>query len=206
MQIRKQGKLHLQHIKMKYRKDDFIMKETLEASTTLAPIPAVMVSCGDMEKANITTIAWTGVINSEPPLIYVSIRPSRHSYNIIKETGEFVVNIPDEKLVWETDYCGTKSGKEVDKFKEAHLTKEASKKVSAPSIAECPINLECKLKEIKKLGSHDMFIGEVICVNADKELVKDGKIDLANAKLITYLGNKYYIADTKVGDRGVCLK
>ncbi len=182
------------------------MKETLEGSTTLAPIPAVMVSCGNMEKANITTIAWTGVINSEPPLIYVSIRPSRYSYNIIKETGEFVVNIPDEKLVWEVDYCGTKSGKEVDKFESAHLTKEASKKVSAPSIAECPINLECKLKEIKKLGSHDMFIGEVVCVNAKKELVKNGKIDLASAKLITYLGSEYYIADTKVGDRGICLK
>lgn len=182
------------------------MKETLEASTILAPIPTVMVSCGNMEKANITTIAWTGVINSEPPLIYVSIRPSRHSYNIIKKTGEFVVNIPDEKLVWETDYCGTKSGKEVDKFKSANLTKEASKKVSAPSIAECPINLECKLKEIKELGSHHMFIGEVVCVNANKELVKDGKIDLASAKLITYLGNEYYIADTKVGDRGICLK
>lgn len=182
------------------------MKETLEGNTTLAPVPAVMVSCGNMEEANITTIAWTGVINSEPPLIYVSIRPSRYSYNIIKETGEFVVNIPNEKLVWETDYCGTKSGKEVDKFKELHLTKEKSKKVNAPSIAECPINLECRLKEIKKLGSHDMFIGEVVCVNANKELVKDGKIDLASAKLITYLGNKYYIADTKVGDRGICLK
>ena len=105
------------------------MKESLKPNTTLAPIPAVMVSCGDMESANIITVAWTGVLNSEPPLVYVSIRPSRHSYNIIKQTKEFVINIPDEKLVWQVDYCGTKSGKEVDKFKEANLTKETSKNI-----------------------------------------------------------------------------
>lgn len=182
------------------------MKEHLEPATTLAPIPAVMVSCGNMEEANITTIAWTGVLNSEPPLVYVSIRPSRHSYNIIKETKEFVINIPDGDLVWQTDFCGTKSGKEVDKFKEARLTKEASKIVNAPSIAECPISIECKLKEIKSLGSHDMFIGEIVSVNAKKELIENGKINLAKANLITYLGNEYYVANKKVGDRGICLK
>ena len=182
------------------------MKERLEPSTILAPIPAVMVSCGNMENANITTIAWTGIINSEPPLVYVSIRPSRYSYNIIKETKEFVINIPDEKLVWQTDYCGTKSGKEVDKFKEAHLTKEISNKVKAPSIEECPIGLECKLKEIKELGSHHMFIGEIVCVNAKEDIVENGKINLPKAKLITYLGNKYYVADKKIGDRVICLQ
>lgn len=182
------------------------MKESLQPNTILAPIPAVMVSCGDMENANITTIAWTGVLNSEPPLVYVSIRPSRYSYNIIKETKEFVINIPDGKLVWETDFCGTKSGKDVDKFKEAHLTKEASKFVKAPSIEECPISLECKLKEIKELGSHHMFIGEVVSVNAKEELIENGKINLPKANLITYIGNEYYVANTKVGDRGICLK
>ncbi|MBO5478774.1 MAG: flavin reductase family protein [Clostridia bacterium] len=182
------------------------MKEHLEAATTLAPIPAVMVSCGNMEKANITTIAWTGVLNSEPPLVYVSIRPSRYSYNIIKETKEFVINIPDGDLVWQTDFCGTKSGKEIDKFKETKLTKEASSIVNAPSIAECPISIECKLKEIKPLGSHDMFIGEIVSVNAKKELIENGKINLAKANLITYLGNEYYVANQKVGDRGICLK
>lgn len=182
------------------------MKENLAPATTLAPIPAVMVSCGDMEKANITTIAWTGVLNSEPPLVYVSIRPSRHSYNIIKETKEFVINIPDGNLVWATDFCGTKSGKEVDKFKEAKLTKELCKEVKVPAIKECPISLECKLKEIKELGSHHMFIGEVVCVNAKNELIENGKINLAKANLITYMGNEYYVANEKVGDRGVCLK
>lgn len=182
------------------------MKEQLSPQTTLAPIPAVMVSCGDMEHANILTIAWTGVLNSEPPFIYVSIRPSRYSYEIIKQQKEFVVNIPDENLVWATDFCGTKSGKDVDKFTQANLTKETCKFVKAPAIAECPISLECKLKEIKELGSHHMFIGEVICVNAKQEVIENGKINLPKARLLTYLGQEYYVADTKVGDRGICLK
>lgn len=182
------------------------MKENFEAGTLLAPIPAVMVSCGDFDNANITTIAWTGVINSEPPLVYVSIRPSRYSYNIIKETGEFVINIPDGDLVWATDYCGTKSGKDIDKFETAHLTKEKCKFVKAPAIEECPISLECRVKEIKELGSHHMFIGEVISVNAKTDIVENGKINLAKANLITYLGNEYYVANKKVGDRGICLK
>jgi len=182
------------------------MKENLPASTALAPIPAVLVSCGDFEKANITTIAWTGVLNSEPPLVYVSIRPSRYSYEVIKQTKEFVINIPSEDLVWQTDYCGTKSGKEVDKFKEAHLTKEKGKYVKAPCIKECPISLECKLTEIKELGSHHMFVGEIVSVNAKSEFVESGKLDLSKANLITYIGNKYYVANKKVGDRGICLK
>lgn len=189
------------------RKEMITMKKMLNPDTVLAPIPAVLVSCGDMENANITTIAWTGVLNSEPPLVYVSLRPSRHSYEIIKQKKEFVINIPDESLVWETDYCGTKSGKKVDKFKEAKLTKELCQIVEAPAIKECPINLECKLKEIKKLGSHDMFIGEIVAINANEELVDaNGKINLPKANLITYLGQEYYIANKKVGDRGICLK
>lgn len=182
------------------------MKQTLDPDTILAPVPAVMVSCGTMEQSNILTIAWTGVLNSEPPLVYVSIRPSRYSYEIIKETKEFVINLPDEKLVWETDYCGTKSGKEVDKFKEAKLTKESCSIVKAPAIAECPVNLECKVKEIKELGSHHMFIGEIVAVNAKEEILENGKIILPKAKLLTYLGKEYYVANQKVGDRGICLK
>ena len=182
------------------------MKQNLQASTTLAPIPAVLVSCGNMEKSNITTIAWTGVLNSEPPLVYVSIRPTRYSYEIIKNTKEFVINLPDEKLVYATDYCGTKSGKDVDKFLEANLTKEKCKFVSAPAIKECPISLECKLVEIKELGSHHMFIGEVVSVNAEEKFIKNGKVDLSNTNLITYLGNEYYIANKKIGDRGICLQ
>lgn len=182
------------------------MKEDLQPSTTLGPIPAVLVSCGNMDSANITTIAWTGVINSDPPLIYVSIRPTRHSYNIIKDSKEFVINIPNEKLVWETDFCGTKSGKDIDKFLEAKLTKERCKIVNAPAIKECPISLECKLIEIKELGSHHMFIGEVVNVKVDSEIIENRKINLGKADLITYLGSEYYVANKKIGDRGICLK
>lgn len=183
------------------------MKSNVKVQTALAPVPIAMVSCGDELKSNITTIAWTGIINSEPPLVYVSIRPSRYSYSIIKEMGEFVINIPDEKLVFAADFCGTKSGKEVDKFKEARLTKEKAQIVKAPLIKECPINIECKLKEIKKLGSHDMFIGEIVAVNADDEYVRDnGNIDYGKANLLTYMGQEYFVANKKIADRGICLK
>lgn len=183
------------------------MKSNVKVQTALAPVPIAMVSCGDELKSNITTIAWTGIINSEPPLVYVSIRPSRHSYSIIKNWGEFVINIPDEKLVFAADFCGTKSGKEVDKFKEARLTKEKAQIVKAPLIKECPINIECKLKEIKKLGSHDMFIGEIVAVNADDEYVRDnGNIDYGKANLLTYMGQEYFVANKKIADRGICLK
>ena len=183
------------------------MKSSLKPQTALAPVPVVMVSCGTMENANITTIAWTGIINSEPPLVYVSIRKTRKSYEIIKEMGEFVINLPDESLVWETDFCGTKSGKTVDKFKETKLEKEKAKLVVAPLIKNCPINLECKLKEIKPLGSHDMFIGEVINVNVDEKYKKEnGNIDYGNISLLTYMGQEYFISNKKVAGRVICLK
>lgn len=182
------------------------MKESLKPDTVLAPIPAVMVSCGDVENANIITIAWTGVINSIPPMVYISVRPTRYSYEIIKKTKEFCINLPDESLVWEADFCGTKSGKDVDKFKQAKLTKEKCKNISCPAIKECPISIECKLKEIKELGSHNMIIAEVVGVNCKTELIKDSKILLAKANLLTYIGQEYYVANRKVGDRGICLK
>lgn len=183
------------------------MKSNVKVQTALAPVPIAMVSCGDELKSNITTIAWTGIINSEPPLVYVSIRPSRHSYSIIKESREFAINIPDEKLVVAADFCGTKSGKEIDKFKEAKLTKEKAKIVKAPLIKECPINIECKLKEIKHLGSHDMFIGEIVAVNADDKCIKEnGSIDYGKANLLTYMGQEYFVANKKIADRGICLQ
>lgn len=183
------------------------MKKTLDPGTSLAPVPVVMVTCGSMEDSNITTIAWTGVINSEPPMVYVSIRESRKSYEIIEKTREFVINIPDKNLVWETDFCGTKSGKNIDKFKETKLTKIKAQNIDVPLIKECPINLECKVTEIKKLGSHDMFIAEVIAVNCDEEFISEnGKIDFKNANLLTYAGNKYLAQNVEVGERGICLK
>ena len=183
------------------------MKFELKPQTALAPLPVVMVSCGNMEKSNITTIAWTGIISSEPPLVYISIRPTRKSYEIIKETGEFVINIPDEKLVWQVDFCGTKSGKKVDKFEEANLSKEKAKLVKAPLITECPVNLECKVMEIKPLGSHNMFIAEIININADEKFKLDnGKLDYGKMSLLSYMGQEYFVQNKKVADRGVCLK
>ena len=182
------------------------MKESLNPDTILAPIPAVMVSCGDEEKSNIITIAWTGIINSIPPMVYISVRPTRYSYEIIKNTKEFCINLPDENLVWEADFCGTKSGKEIDKFKVAKLTKEECKHIKCPAIKECPISLECKVKEIKELGSHHMFIAEIVGVNCKEKLVENGKIQIAKANLLTYLGQEYYVANKKVANRGICLK
>jgi len=119
--------------------------------TFLYPIPAVMVSCGNMEKSNIITVAWTGIINTNPAMVYISVRPTRYSYNIIKETGEFVINLTNEKLAYATDWCGVKTGKKVDKFKEMGLTKENAKFVKCPLIKESPVSVECKVKEIKEL-------------------------------------------------------
>lgn len=183
------------------------MKKNLKPEAILGAVPTVMVSCGDMNNSNIITIAWTGIISSEPPLVYVSIRPSRYSHDIINSNKEFVINIPNEKLVVETDLCGTKSGKEIDKFKEANLKKEEAKIVKCPLIKECPINIECKVKEIKQMGSHDMFVGEIVNINVDKEyLTEDNKIDYIKAKLINYLGNNYVLENDVIAKRGICLK
>lgn len=183
------------------------MKKSLNEQTALAPVPVVMVSCGNETRANITTVAWTGVINSEPPLVYVSIRKTRYSYNLIKSTGEFVINIPNEELVKQVDFCGTKSGRDIDKFELTGLEKEKAQIVNVPLIKECPINIECKLKEIKELDSHDMFIGEIVNVNVDERFVNEnGKIDYKNLNLISYMGNEYFSVNNKIANRGICLK
>lgn len=182
------------------------MKFELKPQTIFSPVPVVMVSCGTMENANIISVAWTGIVNSEPPLVYVSIRPTRKSYEIIKEEREFIINIPNENLVWQVDFCGTKSGKNIDKFKEASLQKEKGKLVKAPLIKECPINLECKVKEIKSLGSHDMFIAEIINIHADEEFIENGKLNYDKMNLLSYMGNKYFVQNKKIADRGICLK
>lgn len=187
------------------------MKESLKPNTSMGPVPVVMISCSDGDKTNITTIAWTGIASSEPPMVYVSLRKSRYSYDIIKKTGEFILNIPDKNMAWETDYCGTKSGKNVNKFEEAHLTEESAKIVKCPMIKECPINLECKIKKIEELGSHDMFIAEVVKVHCEEKYLKIGSegnktIDYTKVEALLYAGTKYMVADKIIADRGICLK
>ncbi len=168
-------------------------KKSFKPGTMLNPVPVVMVSCGDENESNIFTAAWTGIVNSVPPMTYVSIRKERHSYGIIKRTGEFVINLCTESLAFATDYCGVKSGRDVDKFKEQKLTPEPSEKVAAPLIGESPVNLECKVKEIHEYGSHDMFVAEIVNVRASEELIDaSGRIRLDRAGLICYNHGEYF--------------
>jgi len=168
-------------------------KIEFKPGTMLNPVPAVMVSCGDKNEKNIITIAWTGIVNTNPPMTYVSVRKERHSHDIIKRTGEFVINLTTENLAFATDYCGVKSGRDVDKFKEQNLTPSESKVVSCPSIEESPVNIECKVTEIKELGSHDMFLAEIVSVSVDESLMDEkGRLCLEEAGLIAYNHGHYF--------------
>jgi flavin reductase (DIM6/NTAB) family NADH-FMN oxidoreductase RutF len=180
-------------------------KISWKPGTMIYPLPAVMVSCGNSQtKQNIITIAWTGTICTTPAMCYISVRPERYSYNIIKETGEFVINLTTKKLAFATDWCGVKSGREFDKFKEMNLTPGKAEKVSAPIIQESPINIECALKEIKPLGTHDMFIAEIVAINADDTFL-DKETDLFalnEAEPICYSHGKYYMLGELIGKFG----
>lgn len=180
---------------------------TLNAGTLLAPIPAVMVSCGSMDKANVLTVAWTGIINTKPPMTYISIRPSRHSYSMIKESGVFAVNLTTSKMVRETDFCGVKSGKDADKIKKCGLRLEPASRISAPVIADSPLSLECRVTEIKPLGSHDMFIAEIVAVSADGRFIDSkGKINLNQAGLMAYSHGEYFALGRKLGSFGYSVR
>lgn len=178
-------------------------RKILNAGTLLAPLPAVMVSCGTLEKANVLTIAWTGIINTKPPMTYISVRPTRHSYGIIKESGEFVINLTTSKMVRETDLCGVKSGKDTDKIKKCGLHLAEATAVKAPVIEESPLSLECRVTEIKPLGSHDMFIAEILAVNVDGRYIDSkGKINLNQAGLMAYSHGEYFSLGRKLGSFG----
>lgn len=169
------------------------MKKSFKPGTLLSPVPAVMVSCGDGEEKNIITIGWTGIINSDPPITYISVRKSRYSHHIIEKTGEFVINLTTEKLAFAADYCGVKSGRDVDKFKEMRLTPESADIVKCPMIAQSPVNLECRVIEVKSYPTHDMFIAEIVAMHADDEIVDEkGKIDMSAAGLIAYIHGEYF--------------
>ena len=178
-------------------------KVTWKSGTFLYPLPAVMISCGTMEKSNIITVAWTGIINTNPAMVYISVRPTRHSYNMIKEGGEFVINLTTQNLAYATDWCGVKTGAKVDKFKEMRLTKEKANFVKCPMIKESPVSVECKVKEIEELGSHHMFIAEVLAINADKKYIDEkGAFDISKCDLITYANGHYYLLGKKIGRFG----
>ena len=174
-----------------------------KAGTFEYPIPAVMVSCGDMDKSNILTVAWTGIINTNPAMVYISVRPERYSYNIIKESGEFVINLTTRELARATDWCGCRSGRQYDKFKEMNLHKEEANHVKCPLIKESPVSIECKVKEIKELGSHHMFIAEVLSIDADEKYIDEkGAFDISKCDLIAYANGGYYPLENKIGKFG----
>ncbi len=163
-------------------------KTLLEPQTVLFPLPAVMVSCQRKdEKPNIITLGWVGVVCSEPPMVGIGIRKSQFSHVIIKESREFVINIPTQKLLKVTDFCGIKSGKNVDKFAETKLTPVKGSKINAPLIQECPVNLECMVKQVIELGSHDLFLGEIVATHIDSEYMdSSGKLDVGKMNLFCY--------------------
>ena len=178
-------------------------KQLWKGSVLLAPVPAALVSCGTAEHPNVLTIAWTGVLSTHPPMTYISVRPSRYSYPILMEKREFVINLTTSAMCRETDFCGVKSGKNTDKFKKCGFTPEPAKTVSAPMIAECPVNLECKVTDIKELGSHTMFIAEITGVNADERFIDSkGKLNLQQCGLMAYAHGEYFALGRKLGDFG----
>lgn len=176
-------------------------KQVWKPSTMLNPVPVVMVSCTDNDgKPNIITLAWAGTVNSDPPMLSISIRKSRYSHGIIKEKGEFAVNLPTRELAFATDYCGVKSGRDVDKFEAMKLTPEKASIIGAPIIKECPVNLECVVRQVLELGSHDMFIGEIVATNVDDSLLdENGKLELYKADLICYSHGEYYPLEKSLG-------
>jgi flavin reductase (DIM6/NTAB) family NADH-FMN oxidoreductase RutF len=183
-----------------------IMKKPAKTATYLFPTPAVMVSCAGSQGApNILTIAWIGVVCSEPPIVSVSIRPGRYSCNMIKEAGNFVVNIPREEQLTALDFCGITSGRDVDKFAALGLTPLPASVVSAPLIKECPVNLECRVLDVKSLGTHDMFLGEIVAVHMDEEVRNQkGEIDISKLKPIAYCpgASQYWSLKEPIGTYG----
>lgn len=184
-------------------------KQVWKPGNMLYPVPAVMVSCGRQgEKSNIVTVAWTGTVCSDPVMVSISLRPERHSYNIIKETGEFVINLTTRELARATDWCGVKSGREVDKFREMKLTEgKATCLECAPIIVESPVNLECRVTEILELGSHHMFLAEVAGVQVSEEYMdKSGKFELNHTDLVAYSHGEYFVLGEKIGKFGYSVK
>ena len=185
------------------------MKVPFKPGTLIYPLPAVMVSCGDApENYNIITIGWTGTVCSDPPMCYISVRHERYSYDIIKRTGEFVINLTTVDLARATDWCGVRSGRDYNKFKEMHLTPQQGQLVKAPLIGESPLNIECRVRDIRPLGSHDMFLADVVAIDAEERLIdkSTGAFQLNHAQPLAYSHGKYYSLGEKLGGFGFSVK
>ena len=183
-------------------------KQVWKAGNMVYPLPAVMVSTADKEgNTNIFTVAWTGTVCTNPAMVYISVRPERYSHDIIEETGEFVINLVTKDLTYATDYCGVRSGRDVDKFKEMNLTPLPSKMIDAVGIEESPVNIECKVVEVKKLGSHDMFIAEVVNVTVDDRYMdENNKFNLNDSDLVAYSHGEYFTLGEKIGTFGYSVR
>lgn len=178
-------------------------KVVWKGSALLGPVPPVLVSCGSLEKPNVLTVAWAGTICTQPPRVSISVRPSRFSYDLIKSSGEFVINLPTQALAKAVDWCGVKSGRDVDKFEAMHLTAAPASQVGCPLVAESPVNLECRVFDVISLGSHDLFLADVVAVNADGSLLDaDGKLHLEKAGLLAYAHGGYYALGRQLGTFG----
>ena len=185
------------------------MKVPFKPGTLIYPLPAVKVSCGDApENYNIITIGWTGTVCSDPPMCYISVRHERYSYDIIKRTGEFVINLTTVDLARITDWCGVRSGRDYNKFKEMHLTPQQGQLVKAPLIGESPLNIECRVRDIRPLGSHDMFLADVVAIDAEERLIdkSTGAFQLNHAQPLAYSHGKYYSLGEKLGSFGFSVK
>lgn len=194
-------------IDMEFRMSEY-KKQIWNPGNMLYPLPVVMVTVTDKEgNDNIITIAWAGTTCSDPAMVSISVRPERYSYQMLKDTGEFVINLPTKDLCFATDYCGVKSGRDVDKFKELGLTKQAAKFVKAPIIGECPVSIECKVEQILPLGSHDMFLARVLAVQADERYMDEkGRFCLEKADPIVYSHGEYFTCGKNIGKFGYSIK
>ena len=173
----------------------------------IAPLPPVMVTCGSEDKPNVITIGWTGILNTIPPKTYISVRPSRYSYSLIKDSKEFVINLTTTELVRACDYCGVKSGEKCNKFKDMKLTTQKASIVSTPLLEQSPVSIECKVTDIVPLGSHDMFIADIVAVNVAEELIDStGKLHLDKAKLVAYSHGEYFELGKKLGTFGFSVR
>lgn len=184
-------------------------KVGFKPGTLIYPLPAVMVSCGDIDgEKNILTVAWTGTICSDPAMCYISVRKERYSHHLIESSREFVINLTTQKLAYATDWCGVKSGRDFDKFKEMKLTSERGQIVKAPLIGESPLNIECRVTEVKELGSHDMFLAEVVAIDAEESLIDKGTgaFQLNHAQPLAYSHGRYYGLGERLGGFGFSVK
>lgn len=182
-------------------------KVTWKPGTLMAPVPPALISCAHGGKDNLITIAWTGIINSEPAKTYISVRPSRYSYDLIKESGEFCINMPSSHIVRSIDFCGVKSGREIDKFAACKLTREKASVASCPMVAESPVSIECKVTEIVPLGTHDMFIADIVAVNIDERYIDErGKFHPEKCAFAAYAHGQYFALGKKIGSFGYSVK